>query len=340
MSSRSATAEHAGARELAALPDDWPEFHRQLLDAVQEAVIATDIQGRVLYWNRFAETLYGWRADEALGRNILDLNVSAGASADAAEVMKTLQAGGTWSGEIALRHRDGRIFPAHVSDGPLRDPTGKLIGIVGISYDITPRKEAERKQSLLIRELHHRVKNTLSTVQAIMGTTARNTSSVEEFQKSFSGRLSALARTHALLTEDPEQSAPISGLLLSELEPFDDRSGRRIVLDGPKLVLPSQTAVPLGMAVHELTTNAAKYGALSDPKGSVAVRWREVDEGGRKLLLEWQERGGPPVQAPTREGFGTRLLKRLLSEQSGSDVRVDFPPEGVQVSVSLPLSAE
>jgi PAS domain S-box-containing protein len=310
------------------------KFHMRLLDAVQEAVIATDLQGRVLYWNRFAEALYGWTSEEALGRNVLELKAPEG-GIEAENVLESLRAGQTWSGEILLRRKDGTTFPAHVSDGPLHDDEGKLIGIVGISYDITPRKKAEQKQNLLIRELHHRVKNTLSTVQAIMTITARNARSVSEFKTTFLNRVAALANTHMLLTENQWQTASFSALLRSELDPYD---GGRIELEGPQILLASEIAVPLGMALHELTTNAVKHGALRDPKGSLVVRWREMDQGQRYLCWEWNEHVGQPVEAPAKEGFGTELLRRLLTSQLGAEVRVNSTREGLQLFVSLPLS--
>jgi PAS domain S-box-containing protein len=313
------------------------QFHARLLDQVQEAVIAKDLSGRVIYWNRFAESLYGWSAQEALGRNAMELIPSRDSRIDAENMMNVLRSGGTWSGELILKRRDGTTFPAHVSDGPLCDEQGNLIGIVGISYDITPRRHAEQKQALLIRELHHRVKNTLSTVQALMVTTARTAMSIEEFQTSFFGRVAALARTHALLTDDQWQSAAFSDLLRVELEPYDDGTATRIVLEGPATQLPSLIAVPLGMAIHELTTNAAKHGSLGTPNGSLVVRWREVSDGGRKLCCDWNEHDGPPVELPTREGFGTKLLRRVLTAQLGADVQIDFEPDGLHVFISLPL---
>ena len=126
-----------------------PGFHARLLDEVQEAVIATDLTGRVLYWNCFAETLYGWSAEEAIGRNVLELKAAPGGQVDAEKVMNVLRSGGTWSGELILKRRDGTAFPAHVSDGPLHDEDGNLIGIVGISYDVTPRRQAGGKASTL-----------------------------------------------------------------------------------------------------------------------------------------------------------------------------------------------
>jgi PAS domain S-box-containing protein len=311
----------------------------RLLDAVHEAVIATDLQGRVLYWNRFAESLYGWKADEALGRTILELNVAPDLRGDAAEVMRRLKAGESWSGEFVLRRRDGTTFPAHVSDAPVHDDDGNVVAIVGISYDISPAKEAAAKQALLIRELHHRVKNTLATVQAIMGSTARMALSIEEFQQSFQARIASLAKTHALLANDEWQTVSFRDLIAAELDPYDDGSGKRIVLDGPNVTLPSELAVPIGMAVHELTTNAAKYGALAEFGTSVHVKWRVEGLGDSEALLwQWKEHDGPPVATPTREGFGSRLLRRVLTAQTGADVDLDFAPDGLRVAVRVPLN--
>jgi PAS domain S-box-containing protein len=311
-----------------------------LLDSVQEAVIATDLDGRVIFWNRFAEALYGWTADEAIGRTVLDLNVAPGTREDAETLMRKLRAGESWSGEFVLQRRNGTTFPAHVSDSPVHDPSGTLIGIVGISYDITPAKQAAEKQALLVRELHHRVKNTLATVQAIMGATARTATSVEEFQSSFQARIASLAKTHSMLANDDWQTVTFRQLLSAELEPYDDGTGKRLRLSGPAVVMPSDVAVPLGMAVHELTTNAAKYGALSELGASIHVNWELIDaDGAEKLRWEWTERDGPRVDAPTREGFGSRLLRRVLTAQIGAQVDVDFAPEGLRVTAIVPLTA-
>ena len=314
-------------------------FHGRLLDAVQEAVVATDLSGRVIYWNRFAEKLYGWSREEAIGRNVLELKNPVQDQLGTEEDAALLQTGSAWSKDLVLRRRDGSSFPAHVSEGPLLDEAGKLVGIVSISYDITPRREAEKKQQLLIRELHHRVKNTLATVQAIMGATARSAVSMDEFQESFTGRVMALAKTHALLTDDQWQAVHFSTLLRAMLDDFDDLSGTRIILEGPPTILPSPTAVPLGMAIHELASNAVKHGALREAEGRLMVRWQKASRDGQdKLSFVWNEHDGPPVKLPTREGFGCRLLRRLLKEQIGGDVRIDYDPDGLRVTVHLPLA--
>jgi PAS domain S-box-containing protein len=257
-------------------------FQARLLDAVQEAVITTDPEGSVLYWNRFAESLYGWTAEEAIGRHVVGLKGAPDDQESVEKVMAVLQAGGTWSGELLLRRRDGTTFPAHVSDGPVHDDAGNLIGIVGISYDITPRKEAEEKQLLLIRELHHRVKNTLSTVQAIMGTTARSTQSVAEFQAAFTGRIQALARTHDLLAEDHSQAVPFLDLLQAELSPYDTISGKRVVLKGPNILLNSEVAVASYVADPRRAWNAASHSAperADRGRGTNRLRTRRLTRG-------------------------------------------------------------
>jgi PAS domain S-box-containing protein len=218
------------------------------------------------------------------------------------------------------------------------DESGKANGLVGVVQDISDRKHAEERLHLLIRELHHRVKNTLATVQAIVGSTARTASSIDEFYQGFVGRIVSLARTHNLLTEDLWQKAPLQQLVQTELGPYDDEGRNRISIEGPPVDLPSEAAVPIGMALHELTTNAAKHGALSTFGGQVEVSW-SLHEGGEKPLLRfsWTERGGPPVAMPTRQGFGSRLLQRVLATQLQADVHMDFQPEGLRFSMVMPV---
>ena len=221
---------------------------------------------------------------------------------------------------------------------PTFAPDGTPSGMTGVVQDITERKHAQGRQHLLIRELHHRVKNTLATVQAIVSSTARTASSIDEFYQGFVGRIVSLAHTHNLLTEDDWQKAPLDQLLRNELGPYDDGMDRRVRLDGPPVELPSEAAVPIGMAVHELTTNAAKHGALSRSGGRVNVTWT-VETSGETPILEftWVERGGPPVATPSRQGFGSRLLQRVLTTQLQAEVRMDYDPAGARFVMRVPL---
>lgn len=218
---------------------------------------------------------------------------------------------------------------------------GTPSGMTGVIQDITDRKHAEERQQLLIRELHHRVKNTLATVQAIVGSTARTATSIDDFYQGFVGRIVSLSRTHNLLTEDLWQKADLQELVQTELGPYEDEARNRILIDGPHIELPSEAAVPIGMAIHELTTNAAKHGALSTYGGQVEVRWRiELGPEHPMLHFTWEENGGPRVTAPARQGFGSRLLQRVLTTQLQAQVSMGFQEDGLHFSMIMPIPGE
>jgi two-component sensor histidine kinase len=170
-----------------------------------------------------------------------------------------------------------------------------------------------------------------------VGSTARTASSIDEFYQAFVGRIVSLAQTHTLLTEDYWQTASLTQLLRNELGPYDDESDRRVTIEGPPVELTSEAAVPIGMAIHELTTNAAKYGALSDG-GRVEVGWTVKGDPDRSMLhFSWVEAGGPPVRPPKRQGFGSRLLQRVLATQLQAEVHMDFAVEGLRFTMIMPV---
>ncbi len=222
---------------------------------------------------------------------------------------------------------------------PIIDEFGAISGIFVEGSDVTDHVLAEQQQQLLIRELQHRVQNTLATVQAILAATARSSPNISDFQEAFSARVVALGKTHSILSENDRQIATVLELLRFELEPYDDTTGLRIKLEGPTVSLPAILAVPLGLAFHELATNAVKYGALSDIAGVLTVKWRLAYEEGRSMLhIEWAESNGPPVAEPKREGFGTRLLNKALPAQAGAQVTLNFAPGGLRADISMPLT--
>ena len=256
----------------------------------------------------------------------------------AESVEAALLTGGSYDVEYRIkRAADGADAWVAAKGRVTYGPDGAIVGMIGVVQDITERKAAEERQALLIRELHHRVKNTLATVQAIVGSTARTASSIDEFYQAFVGRIVSLAQTHTLLTEDYWQTASLTQLLRNELGPYDDENDHRIAIEGPPVELTSEAAVPIGMAIHELTTNAAKYGALSDG-GRIAVRW-VLKEGKDQPMMHftWTESRGPPVRPPKRKGFGSRLLQRVLATQLQAEVHMDFAPEGLRFSMIMPV---
>ncbi|WP_034995557.1 sensor histidine kinase [Beijerinckia mobilis] len=224
---------------------------------------------------------------------------------------------------------------------PIMGQNGEVNGIFVVGNDVTDQVLAEEHQALLIRELHHRVRNTLAVVQGVMTSTAKNSPSIEDFQSAFAGRIASLAKTHAAMTEELQQSVEFRQLLVQELAPYGlDRDGR-ITLIGPTVDLPSQIGVPLGMAIHELATNAAKHGALADANGRLKVIWSLVEKnGGNALCCDWEESDGPRVSLPLSQGFGSMLLQRVLSQQIHAEVTADYDPKGFKLHLVIPMAKE
>jgi PAS domain S-box-containing protein len=232
-----------------------------------------------------------------------------------------------------LRAADGQVRHIRDTAVPLRDASGRVERVIGIAHDATARKLAEQHRELLIRELNHRVKNTLATVQSIAAQTL-SSGCEAAVRDAFAARLISLAGAHDLLTRGNWEGSGLEEVARQSLGPHMGEG--RIALSGPDLRLSPKAAVALGMAFHELATNAAKYGALSVPDGRVALDWRVEDE---TLALRWSERGGPPVAAPTHRGFGTRLLERGLPHELHGRLRMEFRPEGLACAIAAPLSA-
>jgi PAS domain S-box-containing protein len=318
---------------------------RELLDALPAAIYTTDAAGLLTYYNEAAADLWGHRpklgSSEWCGSWKLFWPDGTPLPHDACPMAVALKENRIVRGqEAACERPDGTRVPFIPYPTPLHDESGKLIGAVNMLVDITERKRAEEQQALLVRELHHRVRNTLATVQAIMGSTARTAETIEDFKTALIGRIAALAKTHLLLT-DEEHAVAFADVLHNELDAFDDGSDGRITLSGPEVFLSSQLAVSLGMAVHELTTNAARFGALSVVGGKVDVTWRMTIEATcRTLDFDWVESGGPVVSPPERQGFGARLLEFVLPGQIQAKATIDYLAEGVRMHCAVPLPAE
>jgi PAS domain S-box-containing protein len=319
---------------------------RLLLDALPTAVYTTDAQGRVTYFNDAAIELWGHRPElgtaEWCGSWKLYDSGGAPMPHDRCPMAIALRENRKIRGDEAVAERpDGTRVPFAAYPTPLHDQSGSLIGAVNTMIDLTDRKRAEAEQAMLMREVHHRVRNTLAIAQAIVGSTAKSSETIEGFKDALIGRISALARTHLLLSDSTKTSVPFGIMVHNELDPFDDSSGARVVIEGPDVEVSSRQAVPLGMVLHELTTNSAKYGALSTLGGRVDAIWRIVIEANhRTLSFDWIESGGPMVTAPLRKGFGSQLLEAVIPRQIHGDARIDYRPDGVRIAISLPLPPE
>ncbi|WP_245930653.1 HWE histidine kinase domain-containing protein [Methylobacterium radiodurans] len=314
---------------------------RAAVEASGEAILITSAEldepgPRIEYANPAFSRMTGYEFDEVVGRSPRLLQGPETDRATLVRVRAALEAGEAVRDEVLNYRKDGSTYRVEWVITPVCDGDGRIAHWVSTQRDVTERRAYEDRQALMVRELHHRVKNTLATVQAVLNATVRSSLTIPEFTRALSGRIASLARTHALITEDVAQAASFDGLLRAELSPYDERG--RLSLDGPRVALPSEAAVPVGMALHELTTNALRHGSLADPNGRLQVTWW-VEEGsaGRALRWDWTEHDGPPAPYPTREGFGHRLLNKVLATQTGAEVDVDFAADGLRVSVRMPL---
>jgi PAS domain S-box-containing protein len=259
-----------------------------------------------------------------------------------------------YSIEKRLVRTDGRTVWISVRSTPVRADNGQLLFVVRVVQDITERKASERRQKLLIDELNHRVKNTLATVQSLASQTARGAPTPEAFREAFEGRLIALSKAHDQLTVHHWESVDLRELLSGSLAPYAGAGPDRIVLRGEDIVLRPRAVLTLAMVFHELATNAAKYGALSVPGGSIEIRWqpepaqgggeaggKKSDPGGdvRMLRIEWIEQGGPPVVEPTRRGFGSKLIEGSIPADHGGSVRLVYDRSGLRCEIVVPLDA-
>lgn len=305
---------------------------RQLTEAVREVFWLVDWQARrTLHLSSAFETTWGISRSEVYADPMAWTRIIH--EDDRARVVEAFQKNaptGKFDIEYRLVRTDGSLRWIHDRAFPILNDRGEVWRIAGVAEDITDRKMAEHRQSLLMQELDHRVKNNLAAALSLADMTARHSDTLEEFQEVFTGRLAALARMHALLAVTRWHGVRMGELVRRTLEPFLGRGGGNVTIDGPEGMLTSQVASPMCMALHELTTNAAKHGALGTAGGSVDVRW-EMDgpiDAPRKVRLWWTERGGPPVSPPTQNGFGTTLIKGAIEYQLDGRVEMRYEPEG------------
>ncbi|MBU3055837.1 sensor histidine kinase [Pseudomonas indica] len=315
---------------------------RNLLDGLSAAIYTTDACGRINYFNEAAARLWGYRPPlgeaEWCGSWLLRWPDGSPMAHDECPMATTLKQGRAVQGEAIAERPDGTQVPFAAYPMPLRNSDGELIGAVNMLVDISQHKRAEARQSLLIHELNHRVKNTLATVQSIATQSLRNAKSVREFSASFSSRLIALSKAHDLLTHSHWEGASLRSVMMQEFAPYWTIGTPRIRLEGEDIGLGPRAALTLAMAFHELTTNAAKYGALSSPEGKLEVSWRMEDGSqGEMLALEWCEQDGPEVIPPSRQGFGTRLVERSIVHELNGDVHFTYCREGLRCRLRFPL---
>lgn len=327
------TSELALYRSSAALQLSEARY-RRIFEQTSDIILTADLDQVIDGCNSSAARAVGLTPDQVIGRRIADFLSPEDFERTSSMLRQKLEKGGTTRYDVQVRSASGELLQWEVNSGLTFDENGTPVGLHVVARDNTERKRAEEHQQLLINELNHRVKNTLAVVQSIAEQTMRSGAVEQQLRNALSGRLAALAAAHDVVTREMWTSAPMGEIIAEALRPFC--SDNRCTLEGPDVALAPKTAVSLGLAVHELATNASKYGALSNEGGRVVVRWSVADG---QLEFVWQEIDGPPVVKPEKSGFGSRMIQRGLAAELGGKVELTFEPEGVRCIVRAPLPA-
>lgn len=310
---------------------------RELLEALPAAVYTTDAAGRITFYNQAAADLWGCRpalgSDQWCGSWKLYWPDGTPLPHEQCPMAITLKENRPVRGMEAVAERpDGTRVTFVPYPTPLRDATGMLTGAVNMLVDITERKRAEIRIEMLAREVDHRAKNMLAVIQAMVRFTRADT--VEDFAAAIHGRVTALARAHSVLSDSRWQGADLRQLVEEELAPYAREDGQRVRIDGTAVVLAPTAAQSMAMVIHELATNALKYGAFASPTGSVHVAWSRGVDG--RLTLRWMEAGGPSVTRPSRRGFGLGVIERTLCDQLSGEANFEWQANGLVCELRIP----
>jgi PAS domain S-box-containing protein len=304
-----------------------------IVESSDDAIASKDLDGVITSWNQGAERLFGYTAAEIIGKHVSTL-IPPDRLDEEPGILERIRRGDRVDHyETVRRRKDGTLIDISLTVSPVRDSTGKVVGASKIARDISLRKQADATQQLLLNELNHRVKNTLATVQAIVQQTLRRTKDPAAFAAQFSGRIQSLARVHAQLTHTTWQGADLKELIHDQLirGAVDEA---RLMVRGPAVRLGPQMATHLALMLHELGTNAVKYGAFSNEDGRVSIAWSVRDN---ELHLTWAERDGPAVAAPSGRGFGSLLIEQS-ARSGGGEAEMLCEVEGVTWEIRMPLS--
>jgi PAS domain S-box-containing protein len=336
---------HQRAKEVALAE----RFARSILEQATEAIVVLSPNGTITHASALAERL---AATHPVGQRFSEVfPLDAQSSSQALTLAKfshdsldAMLATKPFHGvEVKIRSPQHQKRSFLLSAGPLLNDAKEPVGAIVTLTDITERKRAEEQQAVLVAELNHRVKNILAVVQAVSAQTIRASPSLTSFKDSFAGRIQALSIAHDILTRTRWIGIGLAELLAAVLAPY--RMEGRIAMEGPPTLLPARVIVPLSMVLHELATNASKYGSLSTSEGRVDVRWEIIQNGTPQVRIAWAEQGGPAVQAvPTAKeskkgGFGTKLIQRVITYDLEGVVDVNYAPQGVCATLTFPLRA-
>src|SRR5690349_13498573 len=307
-----------------------------LVASSDDAIVSKDLNGIVTSWNRGAERLFGYSAAEMIGKSIT-LLIPSDLQDEEPKILQRIRCGERIEHYDTVRLRkDGSLVDISLSVSPVRDAHGTIVGASKIARDITDRRRAQDRQNLLSREIQHRTKNLFAVVQAVVARSLADKQTLEEAKTAVLSRLQSLAQTHDLLVGKEWQGADILEVVQMEMSPYAERT----IIQGPHLFLHPKAAQNLALALHELATNAVKYGALSTPTGQVRISWgleRAAEH--ERFGFRWEECGGPPVEEPSQKGFGSVVLEHVMAEYLAARPELTYAAAGVVYELSGSLTA-
>ncbi|MFZ1183678.1 MAG: HWE histidine kinase domain-containing protein [Pseudolabrys sp.] len=306
--------------------------------ALRGSQVTVYTQDRDLRYTSISNPMLGRAIEDILGRTDGEILSPDAGTAMISVKREVLASGEAKRAEVPLEDASEiRWHDLHIE--PLRNETGDVVGLTCASVDVTERKEGEAHLRLLLRELTHRSKNLLAVIQAMARQTARHTGSVETFLTQFGARLQALAASHDLLIRESWYGASLGELVRSQLGGYLDGLATQISIEGPAIAIKPEAAQNLGLALHELAVNAAKFGALSAPTGRVAITWNRLENvDGNAVELDWREKLGPKVRTRRRKGFGSMVIERNLARALDAKVALEFDPDGLHCHIVIPAN--
>ena len=307
-----------------------------IVESSHDAIISKDIDGSITTWNKAAELLFGYTSKEVIGQSITTL-IPPELHGEELTILERISRGEQIENyETVRRRRDGSSVDVSLTISPVRNAQGRIVGASKIARDITMRKRAEARERMLMAELDHRVKNILAQVVVVAKSTRDGSRSVDEFLRSLDGRIQSMAAAHTLLSQSSWQGVEVDALVRSQLAPY--ATDTNITISGTDVILAPAEVQALTRVIHELATNAAKYGALSIPGGRVLVSWdRGTDGKATNLTFVWHELGGPSVPSKTEASYGTNLIRNLIPHELGGTTDLVFAADGVNCTMEFPI---
>ena len=301
-----------------------------IVESSDDAIVSKNLDGVITSWNRGAERIFGYTEGEAIGQPIT-IVIPEDRVGEEREILTRIRRGERIEHfETIRRRKHGSFIVVSLTVSPVKNDEGKIVGASKIARDITEHKRIQEQIAALAREAEHRSKNVLANVQAAVNLSRSDT--LEGLKQAIVGRIQALANVHSLFVETRWIGADLSTIASQELAPYSEKDRSRVRISGPPVLLEPNAAQAIAVTLHELATNAAKYGAFSTANGQVELQWSHETDG--QLSLRWTETGGPPVRVPTRKGFGRRIIEKMIAQQKGQ-TRFDWRGEGLVCEITF-----